>query len=279
MSVTASTNFITIFDSQVKQAYQGKQKLRDTVRVKTGGGKRFEFPKLGAGMASERTPQTDVQPMNVAHSKAIVNVRDWNAPEYSDIVDLDKLSFDEKKELAAVTANAMGRRLDQLILDAVHTGANTTDVVDVNVGGSNSNLNLAKMLRAKRFFDDREIDEDGRYMVIQARSLENALAVTEVTSADYNVLKPLAMGQLKSFAGFEIKVIGTRSEGGLIKATNTRTNYCYHKDAVGLAISRDMTPKVDWIAEKTSWLTNMLFSADATVIDDEGVFKLETYEA
>lgn len=279
MSTTASQNFITIFDSQVKQAYQGKQKLRDTVRIKTGGGKTFQFPKLGKGLASQRTPQTDVTPMNVAHSKVTVNVRDWNAADYTDVLDLGKLNFDERQELVMSAGMAMGRRLDQLIINALVTGANTTDTVATSVGGSNTSLNLAKILRAKRFFDDREIDEEERYMVIQARSLENALQVTEIGSADYNIMRPLATGELTKFAGFNIKVIGTREEGGLAVASNSRDNFAYAKSAIGLAISTDMMTKVDWIPEKTSWLINVLFSADAVVIDNDGVFKVSTYEA
>lgn len=279
MSQQASTNFITSFDAMVKQAYQGQMKLRDTVRLKTGViGSTHKFPKMGAGVAQVRVPQTDVVPMNVSHSNATATLVNYSAPEYTDIYDINKLNFDEKRELALVVAGALGRRLDQMILDAIQTGANSTQVSD-DVGGTDSGLNLAKILRAKRLLDDAGVPGSDRHMAISARALEDALAVTEIGSSDYNVTKALAVGEIKKFAEFEFHVIDTRDEGGLDVASNIRTNFAWHKDAVGLAIGLDMRTDVAYIDEKTSWLTNGLFSAGAVVIDDEGAYDVLTYEA
>lgn len=280
MSNTASVNFITSFDALVKQAFQGSGVLRETVRVKTGVvGSTHVFPKLGKGVATERIPQTDVIPMNVVHSKATATIQDWNAPEYSDIYDLSKLSFDEKKELANVIASAMGRRLDQLIINAMVAAANAT-TVGVNVGGPNTGLNIDKILRAKRLMDDAGVPDDGeRYMVISAYALEQALLDPKVSSADYNILRPIMEGSLKKYATFNFKMIETRTEGGLPVATNVRSNFAYHKSAVGLAVGLDMRTAVDWIAEKTSWLMNGMFSAGAVGIDNGGIYTVSTYEA
>lgn len=280
MSNSASTNFITSFDALVKQAFQGSGVLRDSVRVKTGvTGNTHIFPKLGKGVATERLPQTDVVPMNVVHSKATATIQDWNAPEYSDAYDLSKLSFDEKKELAAVIASAMGRRMDQLIINALIAGANAT-TVGVNVGGTNTGLNIDKIIRAKRLMDDSGVPDDGdRCMVISAYALEQALLDPKVSSQDYNILRPLMEGSLKKYATFNFKTIETRTEGGLPVASSVRSNFAFHKSAVGVAIGIDMKTSVDWIAEKTSWLMNGMFSAGAVGIDNGGIFTVSTYEA
>jgi len=280
MSNTASQNFITSFDALVKQAFQGSGVLRETVRVKTGVvGSTHVFPKLGKGVATERIPQTDVIPMNVVHSKATATIQDWNAPEYSDIYDLSKLSFDEKKELANVIASAMGRRLDQLIINAMIAGANST-TVGVNIGGSNTGLNIDKILRAKRLMDDAGVPDDGeRYMVVSAYALEQALLDPKISSQDYNILRPLMEGSLKKYATFNFKMIEARTEGGLPVASSVRSNFAYHKSAVGLAIGLDMRTAVDWIAEKTSWLMNGMFSAGSVAIDNGGIYTVSTYEA
>lgn len=284
MSITASTNFITSFDAMVKQAFQGSGKLRERVRVKTGVvGSTHVFPKLGRGLATERIPQTDVTPMNVVHSKATATIQDWNAPEYTDIFDLSKLAFDEKKELSMTIANASGRRLDQLIINALVAGANST-TVGVNVGGTNTGLNIDKILRAKRLMDDAGVPDDGdRTIVCSAYALEQALLDPKVTSGDYNVLRPLMEGSLKDFAGFRFVFIenrnGTGREGGLPIASLVRSNFAFHRSAVGLAVGLDMRTSVDWIAEKTSWLMNGMFSAGSIVIDNEGVYTVSTYEA
>ena len=278
MSQQASTNFIASFDSLVKHAYQQGSKLRDTVRVKTGVvGSTHRFPKMGKGVASERVPQTDVIPMNISHSNATATLQDWNAPEYTDIYDLSKLNFDERSELAKVIGYAMGRRLDQLIIDAADSGANST-TVGTDVGGTATGLNLEKILRAKRLMDDAGVPEEGRTMVTSAQAVEQALLDAEITSRDYNALMPLMEGALTRFAGFEFKFIESRTEGGIAKPS-TRTNLAYHRDAVGLAIGLDMRTDVTWVSEKTSWLTNGIFSAGAVTIDDEGVYEVLTTEA
>lgn len=279
MSQQASTNFITSFDAMVKHAYQSAGVLDGTVRQKNGvTGSTHVFPKLGKGLAQQRIPQTDIVPMNIAHTKATAVLTDWSAAEYSDVYDLSKLPFDEKKELSYTVASAMGRRKDQLILDAMATGASATQV-GVNVGGTNSGLNVEKILTAKRLMDDNDVPQENRYMAISARALEQALQETEIGSSDYNVLMPLMTGQLKTWAGFEFRMVSTRAEGGLSVATNVRNNFAYHKDAVGVANGINMRTEVHYIAEKTSHLINGLFSSGAIVIDNTGVYDVLTFES
>lgn len=280
MTTGASTNFITSFDTLVKKQYQGKMKLRGAVRVKTGiKGSTHEFPIINKGVATPRIPQTDVTPMNVGHGKAVATLEDWNAADYSDIYDLSKLNFDEKQELVDTATMAMGRRLDQLILDAMASGANSTQVAK-SVGGADTGLNLAKILRAKRLMDDAGVPNDGRrHMAISAYAIEQALQETEIASADYNILMPLLKGELTDFSSFKFHLIESRDEGGLAVSSNTRTNFAFHQDAVGLAIGLDLRTEINYVPEKTSTLVNAIFSAGSVVIDDNGVYDVLTHEA
>ena len=59
MSVSISNAFVTLFDAEVKQAYQADAVLRNTVRLRTGvTAATHKFPKIGAGVAQVRVPQT-----------------------------------------------------------------------------------------------------------------------------------------------------------------------------------------------------------------------------
>lgn len=279
MSANASTNFQTSFDALVKKQYQAGMKLRGSVRVKTGvKGKTHRFHKINKGVATPRIPQTDVTPMNVGHGFADATLEDWNAADYSDIFDLSKLKFDERQELVDTAKMAIGRRLDQLILDALAAGSNSTQVAK-SIGGANTGLNLAKILRAKRLMDDAGVPAEGRTLVVSAYAIEQGLGEVEVTSADYNTMMPLLKGELKHFSGFDITMMEARDEGGLSVASNTRTNFAYHKDAIGLAVGIDMRTEVAYINEKTSTLVNALFSAGAVAIDDTGIYDVLTHEA
>lgn len=279
MTATASTNFATSFDTLVKKQYQNGMMLRGTVRVKTNvNGSTHRFFKINKGIATPRLPQTDVIPMNVGNGYADATLTDWNAADYSDVYDLAALTYDEKQELVDVAVNAMGRRLDQLILDALAAGANSTTVA-TSVGGSGTGLNIEKMLRAKRLMDQNGVPKDGRTLVVSAYAIEQALQEVEISSGDYNILKPLAAGDLNKYAGFNIIMMEDRDEGGLGLASNVRTNFAYHKDAIGLAIGIDLRTEVNYIPEKTSTLINAIFKAGAVTIDDKGVFSVLTTES
>jgi hypothetical protein len=279
MTASISTAFVAQFDAEVKQAYQAAGKLFGTVRTKTGVvGSTHRFPKLGKGLAQPRIPQTDVIPMNVQHSNVTATLEDWSAPEYSDIYDLQKINFDERKELKMAIASAMGRRMDQLVIDALDAGASATQVDD-NIGGTNSNLNTSKLRRAKRLLDAAGVPATDRYFVHSAIGLEGLLGTTEATSSDYNSVKALVSGEVDTWLGFKFIMIEDRVEGGISVASNIRKNFAFHKQALGLAVGIDMRTEMNYIPEKTSWLINGMFSAGAIGIDSDGIIEVLSYEA
>jgi len=279
MSISLSNAFVTLFDAEVKQAYQGMAKLVPAVRQRRGvEGSTVKFPKVGKGVATIRVPQTDVTPLNVAFSSVTLTLSDYNAAEYSDIFSQAKVNFDERQELVQVVAGAMGRRQDQMILDAL-TASSTSLTVANSIGGSNTNMNITKLREAKRLMDKNNVPPDGRNIIIHANGLANLLSETSVTSSDFNSVKALVQGELNTYLGFTFHVLGDRSEGGLaIDGSLDRSCFAFHKDAVGYGEGIAMRTEINYIAEKTSWLVNEVFSAGAVAIDDEGIVKITCRE-
>ena len=279
MSISLSNAFVTLFDAEVKQAYQGMAKLVPAVRQRRGvEGSTVKFPKVGKGVATIRVPQTDVTPLNVGFSSVTLTLADYNAAEYSDIFSQQKVNFDERQELVQVVANAMGRRQDQMILDAL-AASSTSLTVSNDIGGSDSNMNITKLREAKRLMDKNNVPPDGRNIIIHANGLANLLSETSVTSSDFNSVKALVQGELNTYLGFTFHVLGDRSEGGLaIDGSLDRSCFAFHKDAVGYGEGIAMRTEINYIAEKTSWLVNEVFSAGAVAIDDEGIVKITCRE-
>jgi hypothetical protein len=279
MSISLSNAFVTLFDAEVKQAYQGKAMLVPAVRQRRGvEGSTVKFPKVGRGVATIRVPQTDVTPLNVGFSTVTLTLADYNAAEYSDIFSQAKVNFDERQELVQVVAGAMGRRQDQMILDAL-TASSTSLTVANSIGGATTNMNVAKLREAKRLMDKGNLPPDGRNIIIHANGLSNLLSETSVTSSDFNSVKALVQGDINTFLGFTFHVLGDRSEGGLaIDGSLDRTCFAFHKDAVGYGEGIAMRTEINYIAEKTSWLVNEVFSAGAVAIDDEGIVKITCRE-
>jgi hypothetical protein len=280
MSVSLSNAFVTLFDAEVKQAYQAKAELVGAVRARRGvEGSTVKFPKVGRGVATPRVPQTDVTPLNVGFSQVTLTLADWNAAEYSDIFSQAKVNFDERQELVQVVATAMGRRQDQMILDAL-AGSSTSLTVANSVGGTTTNLNVAKLREAKRLLDKGNVPMDGRHIIVHANGLSSLLSETAVTSSDFNTVKALVQGEINTFLGFEFHVLGDRSEGGLaIDGSNDRTCFAFHKDSIGYGEGIGMRTEINYIPEKTSWLVNEVFSAGAIAIDAEGIVSIVCREA
>ena len=274
MAINLSTAFVTLFDAEVKQAYQAQAVLRGAIRVRSGvEGSTYKFPKIGKGVAQVRIPQTDVAPLNVSYAQVTATLSDYIAAEYSDIFMQAKVNFDERRELVQVVSNAIGRRQDQLILDAL-INSGTANTVASSIGGNNTNLNVAKLRAAAEQLNTKNVPMDNRHIVIHASSLSSLLGETSVTSSDFNTVKALVQGDINTFLGFTFHVLGDREEGGLPIASGDRKVFAFHKDAVGMAEGIAPKTEINYIPEKTSFLVASMFSAGAVAIDAEGIVQI-----
>jgi len=277
MAVGISNAFVQLFDAEVKQAYQASRALAGVTRERNNvEGNQVKFPKIGKGTATIRVPQSDVTPLNVSYSQVTASMSDYIAAEYSDIFHQAKVNFDERRELVQVVGNAIGRRMDQLVIDALNASSGAATVA-TSVGGAGTNLNLAKLLAAKKALDAKNVPAEGRCMIIHANGLAALLDETELTSSDFATVKALSMGEIDTFLGFKFIMLGDRDEGGL-PLPSTRTSFAFHRDAVGLGVSMNQKSEINYVPEKTSFLVASMFSAGAIAIDDDGIVKISSTE-
>ena len=277
MAQSITNAFVTLFDEEVKQAYQGEALLRGTMRSRTGvQGNTVKFPKIGKGVATVRVPQTDVTPLNVTYSQVTATMTDYIAAEYSDIFHQGKVNFDERRELVQVVSKSIARRMDQLCIDALNA-ASSPSTVATTVGGAGSNMNIEKLRAAAKAMNDNNVPAEGRHLLMHSSQLDALLGETEITSADFASVKALVRGEINTFMGFNIITMGDRDEGGIPKPS-TRTCFAWHQDSMGYAESMSQKSEVNYIPEKTSFLVSSMFSAGAVAIDDEGIVKISCTE-
>jgi len=277
MAQSITNAFVTLFDEEVKQAYQGEALLRGTMRTRTGvQGNTVKFPKIGKGVATVRVPQTDVTPLNVTYSQVTATMSDYIAAEYSDIFHQSHVNFDERRELVQVVSKAIARRMDQLCIDALDAAASPSTVA-TSVGGASSNMNIEKLRAAAKALNDNNVPAEGRHLLMHSPQLDALLGETEVTSSDFASVKALVRGEISSFMGFNIITMGDRDEGGVPKPS-TRTCFAWHQDSMGYAESISQKSEVNYIPEKTSFLVSSMFSAGSVAIDDEGIVKISCTE-
>lgn len=282
MALSISNAFTTIFDQEVKQAYQATRKLAGLVRERNAqGASTVKFPKLGKGSATVRTPQSDVTPLNVTHSNVSATMTDYIAAEYTDIFQQSHVNFNERQELVQLVGNAIGRRMDQVVIDALD--ACTPATVANSIGGANTDMNVAKIREAAKKLNANNVPSGDRVLLMHANSLNALLGEDKATSFDFETSRALMSGNIGSYMGFTIITLGDMDEGGLtIDGSNDRVAYAFHKNALGLGMSMNQQSRVDYIAEKTSFLVASMFSAGAVAVEDGtagGIVKITCRES
>jgi hypothetical protein len=278
MSTNLSPAFVQLFEAEVHQAYQGAATLRGVGRTRNGvTGDTVKFPKVGKGTASLRVPQTDVTPINASFSSVNVSMQDFVASEYSDIFNQQKVNFDERQELAQVVGNAIGRREDQILIDALNAasaGSTVAKTVVTSGSAAASNLNVGKLLAAKKALDAKNVPATDRHIVIHANNLSGLLGDERAISSDFQTINALVNGSVGSMLGFTFHILGDRDEGGLPLASADRTCFAFHRSALGVGIGIAPKTEINYIPEKTSFLVTAMLSMGSGVIDVDGIVDL-----
>lgn len=275
MSRYLSSVAVDVFDSEVKHAYQQGGYLRNTVTNRTGVvGDLYKFRKMGAGVASARMGTSSlVTPMDISHSFANATLSDYEAPEYTDIFNQATVNFEEKVELAKTIANALGRREDQLIIDALEavtysTTPSSTQGFQIAAGGTQ--LTVAKLRAAKAKLMGRGVKNEKLTLIHSSEDLENLLGETAIGSSDYNNVKALVNGEVNTFMGFNFVLIEDRTEGGL----PANKAFAYAESAIGLATGMERKVEVNYIPERLSWLTVGFMKAGCVARDAVGTVEI-----
>lgn len=266
------------FEAEAIQAFQDMSKLKGTTRVRDSkNASQYQFQVIGKTIAEERGAiQTDVPLSDVTHQPVTATIKRYVIAEMTDIFDDSETSVDERSELVESMVMSLGRRLDQIIIDALKA-ATLTKTVDSDVGGAADNLNVAMFNRAAELLGS-DVPEQNRYLLCHDSGFYHFLLEADVKDFDINITKALANGKVAEYHGFKIIKMADRAEGGLDKTGDDRQNFAWQKSAVGLAMNMKPKIRIDYIPRKMGWQVSAAMSAGAVVIQEEGVVEITTFE-
>lgn len=285
MSVQVTTAFVQQYSANVQHLVQQKgSKLRGLVRVESQVGKSAFYDQIGAVTAQKKTSRhADTPRMDTPHARRRVTLEDY---EYADLVDNEdkiRMLISPESEYAMAAMWAMGRAMDDEIIAAAlgtaytgETGATSTALptaqkIAAHDGSTTTgvNLNVRTLRKVKEVFDGNDVDESiPRYFAITSSQLQSLLGESEVSSADYNTIKALVMGEVDTFLGFKFVrterlgrsasnvtytvTNGTTGAGtGTITAANSRRCIAWAQDGVLLSIGKDMNARISERADKS----------------------------
>lgn len=263
------------FDSLVKAEYYSRGfLLRDAIRMRQDVvGYAVDFRKVGQIIANQTAYLQSVTIQDPGYAKATATLLKYTAPTAVDSVQELTVNFDTKMENAMLVADAMGRRSDQIEIDAL-----VADPGD-SIANGGTNMTYTKYTQIIEFFEDNAVPLGDRFVAMSASNFRSLLAADQFTSTFYTNNRVLDKGMIREFLGMNVIVIPEMTEGGLPKSGNIRKAFAWHKQAVGMAIGHNFRTEINYLPRETAWLVNGIFSAGAVVIDNRGVLQVDCDES
>ena len=272
MATTIDSAFVKQFEREVHEAYQRMgSKLRGTVRnVNNVKGASTVFQKVGKGTASTKSTHGMVPVMNLEHTNVECLLEDYYAGDWVDRLDELKINHDERQVIANAGAYALGRKTDEMILNALE-GA--TDNVIANAG---TGLTLSKILEAFETLGASDIADDGqRFAIIGWNQWSDLLSIEQFANADYVGNDDLP------WKGTQKNWLGTTwiPHSGLPVTTDgVRSCFWFHKTAIGHASGSDVQTDISWHGDRAAHFVNNMMSQGASLIDQDGIVVIEADE-
>ena len=292
MTVTIDKNHVIAYQNNIIHlSAQRGSRLMGTVMNKDIVGKFGYFDLLAPSEAVKHTTRfgkTNI--IDQEHSRRLVNLVEFDWGTFIDRIDTVRMIIDVQGPYVTNAVDALGRSKDTLIIAAATGNAIDVDaaeaqtnvalpaaqIIDKDVGGVASDLNIAKLIAAKRVFWDNDVDldlpENRLVCVLNGSALESLLNTTDTTSSDFNTVRALVKGDLDQFMGMDF----IKSNRLLDNAASEKQILIYAKSGIGLGIGMDMQVSIDRIPEQRN---NILVQAaqqlDATRVEDKKVVSVE----
>lgn len=224
MTNNAPTYYVQQFSSNVEMLLQQRgSKLRDCVMSGSHVGKQASVvEQIGEVVATKRTTRYPaMNPQDVPAGRPWVFPVDYDIdPIWLDNIDQIRMLANPQSGWVEATGYALGRMQDDEIINSFfndrkvgengstnQTFDTSNQVVSVDTGGSASDLNVAKLIAAKKIFRANEVDLDNDpiYCAITAEQHEALMNEIQVVSKDFNEKPVLVDDKLDRWLGINFK--------------------------------------------------------------------------
>lgn len=286
MSVQITTAFSQQFSANVQLLSQQRGSiLRGGVSEEAVTGEKAFFDQVGAAAAVKRTSRhQDTPTVETPHSRRMVTMDSYEWADLIDDADKVRMLIDPTSTYAEAAAAAIGRAMDDAIIEAAtgtaktgKSGGTSTTMLSANqIANGSADLTLAKLITAKKTLDLGSVDPSiPRHIAVGPDQIEALLNSTTVTSSDFNTVKALVQGEIDTFMGFQFHVT-TR----LAKSGNIRTCFAWAQDGIKLAVGKDVMSRIDERSDK-SYSTQVYYCATfgATRMEEEKVVQIDCDES
>lgn len=268
---TISTSFIEEFESGVHMAYQRQgSKLRGTVRTANGVKNKTTFQKIGKGYATTKGRHGNVAPMNLEHTNVSVTLEDYFAGEWIDDLDQLRINHDEMLVAQQSGAYALGRKTDDLILDAM-------DATTTTHNETTNGITLSWAFELMEIFGNNDVPDDGsRYCAVGWEQWSQLMDLDEFSRAEYIGMDSLPFANsitAKNWLGFTWFPFSGLQEAGVSNVD--RKCFAWHSSSVGHAIGADVSSNMQYHNDKDAYFALNKMQMNAVLIDANGCVEMQ----
>lgn len=269
-----SESFVKRFEAEVHNAYQQMgSKLRSTVRFQNDvKGATTVFQRVGKGVASQKARHGLVPVMSLDHTPVECELQDYYAGDWVDALDEFKIGHDEKTVIINAGAYALGRKTDDLIIEALAASSDANDV-----GSYETVLSKTDILDAFAKLNSNNVPDDGqRFAIVGALQWNALLGIEEFSNSNY------AGEDLPFLKGTESRKwlgINWIMHTGLPLEGTNRDCFLYHKTAIGHACGCDVKSDISWHGDHAAHFVNNMMSQGSCLIDETGMVRIKCKEA
>lgn len=294
MSDQITTAQVKQFGNQVDLlAQQEGTVLRATIgREIRVVGKQAFIDQIKATKAQRTNSRHADSPLvNTPHARrrlSMINV-EWG--DLIDDFDMVRTLIDPTNPYTQNAAWAVGRELDDIVIEKYFADANTGEEgstttsfpagnqisADFDGDGTSEGMTVEKLREARKLLMANNV-MPGRmpwFVVVTAEQLDDLLATTEVTSADFNTVRALVDGNVTSFLGFNF----VHTERLDTDSSSDRRCPAYAADGMALGVGMEPRARITERADKR-FNTYVFYSmvAGATRIEEEKVMEIKCAE-
>lgn len=298
MSINLPSHYVIQYSTNINLLLQEKgSKLRPYVTEGSYVGKQASpVDQFGAiEMQAVTSRFAAMGRVDAAVDRRWVFPSDYDLPQLIDTFDKLRLLTDPESTYVQNAVFAAGRQMDRLILLATTGTAKTGEAggtstsftagneVDVATGGSNSRLNVAKLLALQELMLANAVDFMNEEVVIPLTAKDNSALLNEIQiiSSDFNggdrpVLKD---GRVQRFLGMTF--VYCQLTETVLAGTNEVTIPAWVKSGMHLGIWNDVTTSISKRNDLQGepWQAYVYMTAGATRLEENKVYAMESYRA
>jgi len=217
----------------------------------------------------------------------------YDLPQLIDKFDKLKLLTDPESQYVHNAVMGMGRKMDRSIITAFTAAASTGvngatstsftagNEVDVAVGGTNSRLNVQKLLAVKELIRANHIDpsEDPVFVGLTAKDESALLQEIQIVNRDYADSVVLKEGKLERFLG--LNFVYCELIESVAAGTNEVNVPVWAQSGMHLGMWADVATSISTRNDLQGepWQAYVYATFGATRLDEEKVFNIESYRA